>query len=766
MDPLSKGQDSLELFDIGVLLQALSNNLKVGVLAVRSGQREKFLHLDRSRLRCVYARKPRVTLQKVLFNHRAVERSALRIAAEELGPERTETQLASWLLERGCVTEQQLRRARRYQVTEEVLELFYWKSVGFEFYADHDETWACRAAEGGFAPIGDPTPIDNVLIQCTKTIDDIAKFDSVTPSLRDVYELHFASLQELEQAVPDRAQREFMLLIDGVRDMREVLADMRMNRFEALELFYTFRTAGRIRPKNGFELLMLAENRRKDFSWEKRMRVLERVNELGVEGFGVVLPLAETYEALQKHDKAADAYARHARLAAKAGQLDAALASAQRAAELAPGNAEHQHLAIEILLRAGHREQAATAYAALGEILRGAGDLPGARDALERAFELVPGDAAVVRCLGEIVMLSGDDRLAAVRIRQAGDTYLAQDAPDRAVDCYRRTLVVWPRSWNAQLRLVGAHHAAGRDDVAVQVLADHIAYVSDDLSMLGRDFSVARLQHAEDLLRDLGGFVSSAAGHLAAAYRKVGRDDDAARVLREGALSLLAAKRPATAVELCSDLIDLCPEDLCARRLAASSHHAIGDSNMALAQLRRVTGQLIRAERWDEAHDVYEEMLAVDPGSLDAHIGKARALLHTGREEEAAEHFHRAGLLHRGCGRAAEALPFFQEAVEKRPGDAVLLSEYCELLLAVGADEQETLAALNTLVELRMANEEPALAAIALTQILAIDERFPGAKDILQEAALELKRLAHDSEEVDATESQRIVAAAREAAAT
>ena len=64
MDRVHKGQDSLRLLDFGVLLQALSNNLKVGVLAVRSGKREKFLHLDRTNLRCVYTVRPRVSLQK------------------------------------------------------------------------------------------------------------------------------------------------------------------------------------------------------------------------------------------------------------------------------------------------------------------------------------------------------------------------------------------------------------------------------------------------------------------------------------------------------------------------------------------------------------------------------------------------------------------------------------------------------------------------------------------------------------------------------
>jgi tetratricopeptide (TPR) repeat protein len=744
MDPLSKGQDSLELFDFGVLLQALSSNLKVGVLAVRSGPREKFLRLEGSNVRCVYTAKARVTLQKVLFNQRAIERAPLRIAAQELGPDRTEQQLAEWLLEREHITPEQLWRARCYQMLEEVLELFYWPNMAFEFHADAGGEWDHGVAQRGLQPVGEPVAVPDLLAACAKTIDDIAKFNSVTPSLRDVYELQFASLQELERAVPDRAQREFMLLIDGVRDMREVLADMRMNRFDVLELFSTFRGADRIRPKNSFELLMLAENRRSEFSPEKRMRVLERVNELGVEGFGVVLPLAETYEKLGKQDRAADCYARHARLAAQADQLDGALASARRAVELDSQDADHQRLEIELLLRAGREQEAAAGLGALADILSARGDHAGALDALRRAQRRAPDDAALQRRIGDALAAQGALRRAAVHMRRAGDAYLDAERAAEAVECYGAAIGVYPRGWSARLRLAAAHHAAGRGDLAIQAISDHVAFVGEAFADQ-ETLAVQRLLDAEERLRDLGGFASSAARHLADAYRSFGRDADAGRALREGALSLLAARRPSSAAELCGDLIDLCPEDVPARRIAARCHAALGDRNQALAQLRRVAGGLVRDGAWDEAEEIHAEMLEIDPGSLEAQLGLARALLHTGREEEASEHYRRAGLLHRGGGRAADALALFCEAAEKLPADRFLLAEYCELLLAAGEHGHETRSALVALAELHALHGEPAEAARTATRLLALDPQHVGAREAIARAAVDLRRTVDGS---------------------
>ena len=129
-----KGLDSLDLFDFGILLQALANNLKVGLLAVRCDAREKFLRLDRNKLVCIYTDRPRVSLEKVLYNHRALDKAQLRACIEALVNDPGRRALSRYVVETGLVTAQQLRRAAFDQTTEEVLELFYWKNVGFEFH--------------------------------------------------------------------------------------------------------------------------------------------------------------------------------------------------------------------------------------------------------------------------------------------------------------------------------------------------------------------------------------------------------------------------------------------------------------------------------------------------------------------------------------------------------------------------------------------------------------------------------------------------------
>ncbi len=738
------GLDALDLFDFGILLQALANNMKVGMLAVRSESRVKYLQIDKSRLVAIYTQKPKVSLGRVLYNHRAIEKATLREATDAVLGGDTGRSLGAHLAERNIVTRQQMRRAAHYQMIEETLELFYWKNVGFSFVnGGNQET----LPEKNLVPVGEPIEVEALLIQCTKTIDDIAKFDEVTPSLRDVYELHVNDLETLSRLVPDPAQREFVLLVDGVRDMRDVLRDMRMNRFEVLEFFYRFRRDGLIRPKNAFELLMLAENRKKEFSLDKRSRIYERINELGCEGFEVLVPLAETYAEMGADDKAAPLFVKHARRCVDAGDLKGGLAAAQRAAKLAPDDLALREYEIDLLLRNGRPSDAGEAYQALAGIREKSGDTTAALAALQSAAKLHPADALNWRRLADLLLKKGKTRRAAARLRRAGDALRAAGDPAEAIEAWRSALSLCRGAWSLRYRLVNALHDGGQDDVAVQELSGLIHFVADDGAPFAPDAAMRHLVHIENCLAATGGMTSSAATQLGRAYAKLDAKPRAVATFRAAADALASAKRHRGAIEPLEELIEIAPNDVDARRALARAHIALGDVNRAVTQLRRAGGMLVAEKRWEDARDVFAEMLRADPGCADGHAGIANALRELGETASAAAHFHRAALLHRGYGAVDVAARFFSEAVERNPSDADLLDEYCELLLTTDRRD-ETLQALSALVDLRMAQGTPARAAIALTRILEIDPHYPGAKEILEQAARQLLQMAEATGEV------------------
>jgi tetratricopeptide (TPR) repeat protein len=315
-------------------------------------------------------------------------------------------------------------------------------------------------------------------------------------------------------------------------------------------------------------------------------------------------------------------------------------------------------------------------------------------------------------------------------------------------------------AWSVRYRIATVLLEQGQTDVAIAELSSLIAWVLDGTHRATRDARVRHLGRIEECLKGAGGLLTASATQLGRAYAQFGLRDRAIALLEESAAALAGTENHRGGVEALEALIELAPDDVSARRSIARAHVALGDTNRAVLQLRRAASILDAAKRWPESRDVYAEMLAVEPGCADGHAGLANAQLELGEERIASAHYHRAALLYRGSGNIDQAIAFFREAVEKSPTDADLLDEFCEVLLATDRRDDQ-LQALSALVELRMSQNQPARAAIALTRIIEIDPRYPNAKNILQEAARQLSCMAEVSEEMDAGAARAMLAELR-----
>ncbi|MHC4858527.1 MAG: DUF4388 domain-containing protein, partial [Planctomycetota bacterium] len=333
------GLSSLDLFDFGGLLQALAQSLRVGTLRVKSGSKEKYIYLNRGQVEAVYTPRSMYRVGRILYNMRALELDELREVLEDQQSGSANGQLGEILLERKLINEDDLQAALRYQVIEEIIEIFYWKDVSYEFFSGSPEETIDERIRN-YTRVGGSQDASGMLLQVTKILDDVEQFNRIAPSLKDVYEV----VEDVED-LPSAQERpehvtSLLMLIDGQRDVGEVLREMRMNRFDVMESFCSLRHEGVIRPKNSFELFMLAENLRDTLPADKRCRIYERVAELGVDGFDVTVRLAETYEELSENEKASECYLEHAKMLLEIGDLDSAEPAAGRAVSLNPRSTE------------------------------------------------------------------------------------------------------------------------------------------------------------------------------------------------------------------------------------------------------------------------------------------------------------------------------------------------------------------------------------------------------------------------------------------
>ena len=261
---MPEGTDSLEVFDFGLLLQALSQSLRVGALRVTGLQGEKYIYFSRGKVKAIYTRKSKVRIGKILYNLRVIGKKELKDVIDDQAAVRVTQPLGDELVARGLIRQDALDAAIRYQMTEELLEIFYWKDYSYEFISGPAER-SLKGLSEDFARVGGSQNVGDLLLNVSRIIDDMEKFNRIIPSVRDIYELTVDPQDYLERQGGSNRLFELLGLIDGQRDLREILNEMRMNRFDVVELLCRMRTAEIIRPKNGLELLLLGENQRTVF---------------------------------------------------------------------------------------------------------------------------------------------------------------------------------------------------------------------------------------------------------------------------------------------------------------------------------------------------------------------------------------------------------------------------------------------------------------------------------------------------------------------
>jgi len=662
-----KGRSSLDVFDFGVLLQALAGSLKVGTLRVVSGPKEKYIGLNRGHIDAIYTPRSRFRLGRILYNMRTLEMTTLQEVLADQKNGKVEGPLGKILVERGHITQEDLDAALHYQLVEELLEVFYWNDVAYEFYSVPPDE-ALRGRAGRLTRVDGSEEAHRILLDVTKIIDDIEKFNNATPSLKDVYEI----VGDREKYIEEHEVADYVLelldLIDGERDMGEVLKALRLSRLDAMELFYHLKSIGMIRDKSSFELLMLAENRRNSFPAAKRARLYERAAELGVEGFEISIRTAQAYEELEQYDKAADHYFAHAKGMEEQGTLEEAVEAASKAIKLRPERADILQYRAGLLEKLGKKKDAAADLVLLARLLRGRKQFSFAEKALLHALALTPEDESIRIARIETIEDSGESRRAAqaslelaVRRDRAGNLPGAFEMMERAVSAEPRAI----RFRTAQANLLTR---AEKNAEAADALGEIVPIVMDRTSRYP-ERGIRVLTALRGRLEDLRARTSEAMEKIAEGLLSFGRKEEALKVLADAGEARIAHGHLVLAQEAYRRAVDLAPEDLDMAETLALVQARNGAKEHALARLRGIASQFWKRGKLERAERAYREMLRLDPFSPDALLELARLKADKGLKKEAAAGLYQIGHLYKVTGNLEDAVTYLDEACRLDPGN-------------------------------------------------------------------------------------------------
>ncbi|MEO8226080.1 MAG: DUF4388 domain-containing protein [Gemmatimonadota bacterium] len=224
---------SLKEASLPDVIQLLTLGRRTGCLAVADRQNFGYIYFDGGRITYASIVNRRDRLGDMLVKSGRITAEQLREAVDRQGAER-ERKIGEILVETGVLARSALEDYIRLQIEEAVYYLFTWSSGTFNFEA------GVRPEREDFLVQIHP---ESLLLEGARRVDEWSLIEKKIPSFDLIFTIDHSHMQAAGVTL-SAGQERILPLLDGVRDVREVVEDSGLVEFEVGKALYGFITAG------------------------------------------------------------------------------------------------------------------------------------------------------------------------------------------------------------------------------------------------------------------------------------------------------------------------------------------------------------------------------------------------------------------------------------------------------------------------------------------------------------------------------------------
>jgi tetratricopeptide (TPR) repeat protein len=224
---------SLKEASLPDVLQLLALGQKTGCLAIADRTNFGYIFFERGRICYASIVNRRDRLGDILVKNELITADQLEqaVAAQT---QRRDRKLGEILVEQGAISRERLERYMRLQIEEAVYFLFTWTQGTFNFEAD------VRPERQDFLVSINP---ESLLLEGARRVDEWSLIEKKIPSLDLIFIVDRDRLA-ISDATLNEAQRLILPLIDGQRDVHQIIEDSGLSEFEVGKALYGLVTAG------------------------------------------------------------------------------------------------------------------------------------------------------------------------------------------------------------------------------------------------------------------------------------------------------------------------------------------------------------------------------------------------------------------------------------------------------------------------------------------------------------------------------------------
>jgi tetratricopeptide (TPR) repeat protein len=227
---------SLKEASLPDVLQLLALGKKTGCLAIADRQNFGSIYFDEGRICYAALVNRRDRIGDLLRKNQLVTSEQLDSAIRTQEAHR-ERRLGDILIEMGAVAKEKLERLLLLQIEEAVYHLFTWTQGSFNF-------------EAGVKPEHQVYTVsinpESLLLEGARRVDELSQIEKKIPSFDLIFAVdpgHPVG-SEVELSAP---QQRLLVLMDGSRDVRQVIDECSLIEFDAIQALYGLITAGYVR---------------------------------------------------------------------------------------------------------------------------------------------------------------------------------------------------------------------------------------------------------------------------------------------------------------------------------------------------------------------------------------------------------------------------------------------------------------------------------------------------------------------------------------
>lgn len=435
-------QGSVESFSLADVFQNLAMNQQTGTLRLWVSESTRHIFFEEGQVKFLsHGHKKPLLLGEILLGRSIVTEEQVQEALEK--QEEAQEPLGKCLVNLGYLDETELDNQVKHQIEEEIYELFGWERAQFEFEdgPPSEELFKDQIAAGGVV-----IPIAHLIMEAARRVDEWDQLKQQIPSFREIYVVSEMAKEGLDsgEIEVDVLEKRVLSLVDGSRDIEDLIQDSYLFRFEVLKSIASLIGANLIRPATTEELADAAQRVEQDGNFPRLCKVLERQLASGDDRPELRKKLAEVLAQEQQNEKAAIHFHVLAEAELQAGNEEEGVTLLKRILSIMPNHLPSRGQLGAIYAKRNQRMEAIIQYRELISAYKGTSQLAEARAACQRALDCDPGQLDIRDELIEIYQAEGDKMNAARQCEIKGDQLAKQSQVRPAAEAYRRAMQLAP----------------------------------------------------------------------------------------------------------------------------------------------------------------------------------------------------------------------------------------------------------------------------------------------------------------------------------